>query len=1272
MSHAMIAVLALALSPDQPADDDAPQTVAERSNFKATARYDDVVALGKRLAGSSRNLQVLELGTTVEGRPIPLWVVADPPVRSPRAAKESGKLVVLLVGNIHAGEACGKEALPMLARDLVAGRDDPILNDLVVAIVPIYNADGNEHVSKDNRPGQHGPEEGMGRRPNAQGLDLNRDFMKLDAPETRALVGFLNDWDPALVVDTHTTNGSYHRYTITYEGPKNPAGDRRVIDLARKRFFPEVTRSFEEQTGLHAFYYGNFDRDHSKWTSFPAEPRFGTTYVGLRNRLSVLSEAYAYASFEARVKATRDFTRACLDYAANHKGDILRELDAARAATIAAGREPKDGDRVAIRSEAHPFPESATILGYVEETRDGRRRSTGEPKDYNVELVQDFRPSATVRRPFAYLLPSKSTKAIEILRHHGIALEVLREDLDLVVEVDRIDSLRRSDRRSEGHRTVDLDVTPRVESRRVPAGSVVVPTAQALGTLAVYLLEPHSDDGLFTWNAFDDGLEVGGDVPVLRLLGPAALLTAPRPRPQDKAAEKKPITFADLHAGRLPGFDGQPTSVSWLDADHLLQAKGGRALRVEARTGKAEPYQGRDTEAMAKALAELPTIDEATARALTRQQGAPGGRMRRGFRRASARIGDPTGKGTLFVVEDDLYYATFDGKAAARLTSTPGAEEMPTFSPDGRFVAFVRDFDLYVVDVATRTERALTTGGTATLRHGKTDWVYFEEIFNRNWQGFWWSPDSKRLAFFETDDSPVKAHTLVDPIAPGRVVEATPYPRPGEPNPVVRLGVVTVGGGPVKYADLSGYLDGSYLISHVGWTPDGDRLVAHVQDRVQTWLDVVSWPDAGNGAPKRLFRETTRAWVESPGAPNYLPDGSFLWPSERDGYRHLYHYDADGTLKRQVTSGPWEVRAIHRLDAETHEVVFSATKDNPIGSDLYRVKLDGGEIRRLTHGDGTHNVDLSPDGKAFLDRHSDAKSPTRIDLVAIDGTPIRTIDANPVAALDEYRFAPRELVKIPTADGFVLEGELITPPDLDPSKSYPVWFTTYGGPHAPTVVDAWANGRPWEQALAQEGYIVFRADPRSASGKGAVSAWACYKQFGVQELKDIAEALAWLEKRPYVDGNRIGISGHSYGGFMTAFAMTHSDLFAAGIAGAPVTDWHEYDSIYTERYMLTPQDNPDGYAATSVVAAAKDLHGRLLILHGAMDDNVSPRNTLRLIHALQGADRDFELMIYPTARHGIFGPHYARLQVDFIRRTLGGPREREAKGGKDERPRQSR
>ena len=265
---------------------------------------------------------------------------------------------------------------------------------------------------------------------------------------------------------------------------------------------------------------------------------------------------------------------------------------------------------------------------------------------------------------------------------------------------------------------------------------------------------------------------------------------------------------------------------------------------------------------------------------------------------------------------------------------------------------------------------------------------------------------------------------------------------------------------------------------------------------------------------------------------------------------------------------------------------------------------------------------------------------------------VRTVDSNPSHELKRLKFGPLERFQIKARDGFLLEAELILPAEMEPGRKYPVWFTTYGGPHAPVVSDAWNGGRMRDHAMAHEGLIIFHMDPRSASGKGAVSTWTAYKHLGVQETKDIEDAINWLKKKPYVDGSRIGMSGHSYGGYITSYAMTHTDLFAAGIAGAPVTDWRDYDSIYTERYMGLPQDNLDGYNASSVVRAAGKLHGRLLILHGAIDDNVSLRNSMRLVQALQTANKDFELMIYPSSRHGIFGAHYSRIQTDFIRRTL--------------------
>jgi dipeptidyl aminopeptidase/acylaminoacyl peptidase len=262
------------------------------------------------------------------------------------------------------------------------------------------------------------------------------------------------------------------------------------------------------------------------------------------------------------------------------------------------------------------------------------------------------------------------------------------------------------------------------------------------------------------------------------------------------------------------------------------------------------------------------------------------------------------------------------------------------------------------------------------------------------------------------------------------------------------------------------------------------------------------------------------------------------------------------------------------------------------------------------------------------------------------------LDTNPVYAIEEYRRGPFELVQIPTSDGFLLEASVLRPPGFDPKRRYPVWFKTYAGPHTPTIHDAWGDGRLRDEALAHAGYVVFRCDPRSASGKGACSTWSAYRQLGVQELKDIETAIRWLTAQPGIDASRVGMSGTSYGGFMTAFALTHSKLFAAGVAGSPVTDWHNYDSIYTERYMNTPQENPQGYRATSVVRAAEKLHGKLLLIHGLMDDNVHAQNSLQLVDALQRADRDFELMVYPRARHGVGGRHHQRLVLEFMQRHL--------------------
>lgn len=1191
----------------------------------------------ERLAKLSPVVRLTDMGTSTEGRKLPLLILADPPVSSPEEAARTGKLVVYAQGDIHAGEVDGKEGLLMLARDIATGPDRPLLKKLVILIAPIFNPDGNDRMARTNRPGQVGPEEGMGVRHNAQDLDLNRDFIKLETPEVRALVRLLGRWDPAVVIDAHTTNGSFHRYLITYDGPRNAATYQPIVSEARDKLLPDAGRRMEKRSGYKSFFYGDFTFDHKQWESYPATPRYNVPYFGLRNRLGVLVESYAYASYKDRVLASRDFIRACFEYAAEHDGDIRNTLADARRVTAEAGKQPKPGDLVAIRQKAVPLNGLWTALGFVEEKRDGRTVPAA-PKDYTVQYLGLCEPTKTVARPYAYLIPDSPPKVVENLQRHGIEVDVLREDVELDVETARVTKIDRALVPFQKHRLVTLHTDVQARSRRVPAGTLIVRTGQPLGTLACYLLEAESEDGLATWNFFDEVIAEGKDFPALRLPKPVALTTTRARPPADARAARKRVTFEAAYGGAEPlSFSGSPVSATWLDdGRHWLQARDGRLMKVDAATGRSEPFF--DPDKVVAALTKLPGFGKAAAQTLVS---------------STSLDMNPQKTGALFEHENDLYFASLDGQRAVRLTHTPDEKELTTFSPDGQFVAYVRGRTLYAVDLATQTERALAGDPADGISTGKTDWVYFEEVFDRHWNAFWWSPDSRNIAFLRFDDRPVHRFTVIDQIPPLQTVEATPYPKPGDPNPIVKLGVVSAGGGPVRWVDLGDCSENASLIVHVGWTPDSKSVYFHVQDRTQTWLDFCTAPAEG-GKATRLFRETTKAWVANNGPAHFLKDGSFFWASERTGWQHYYHFEKAGKLLGSLTSGEWEARTLERVDEEGGWAYVTGTRDSPLADNLYRVRLDGSAIERVTRAPGEHRVHVAPKGDLVLDTHSDLHTPPRVDLIRADGSAVRTVDSNPVFALDDYELGKVEQLQVKAADGFPLEGLLVLPPDFDPARRYPAWFMTYGGPHAPTVRDAWPVGAAiFDQVLANLGFVVFRCDPRSASGKSAALAWTCYRRLGVGELADVEAAVRWLGARPFVDASRIGMSGHSYGGFMTSYALTHSNLFAAGIAGAPVTDWRSYDTIYTERYMNTPQENPKGYDETSVVRAAGNLHGKLLLLHGLMDDNVHFQNTVQLVQELQKADKEFELMVYPRSRHGISGKAYRRLMVDFIRRTLG-------------------
>ncbi|HST51585.1 MAG TPA: S9 family peptidase [Pyrinomonadaceae bacterium] len=714
------------------------------------------------------------------------------------------------------------------------------------------------------------------------------------------------------------------------------------------------------------------------------------------------------------------------------------------------------------------------------------------------------------------------------------------------------------------------------------------------------------------------------------------------------AAQSKVLTVEDIFDPvKRVNFGGPPPApIEWLsDGEHYLQGKTAsgatQLMKIDARTGEAVPFF--DAAKMEAALMKLPAISADDARRLAH--------------RASYHL-NPAQNAVVINFNSDLIYYELNSDTAARLTTDPEEESEEDFSSDGRMVSFVRGGDLYVIDLATRHERRLTKTGSDTTFNGRLDWVYEEEVYGRgNKRGYWWSPDSTRIAYLSLDEKPVHDFPVVDHIPRRQVLEDTPYPLAGDPNPFAKLGIVEAAGGDTRWVDTAEYQPADLLLVRVTWSPDSRRVVYQAQNREQTFLDLNA-AEASTGKSSKLFRETTRAWVEpTDDNPDWLKDGSFLWRSERNGWMHLYHYSPDGRLIKQITDGKWEVRGIDGVDESSGFIYFHGTEHSHIAEHVYRVRLDGSGLTRLTQTEGTHNANFNPTNTLFVDRWSDINTPPQVRLFKSDGSLVRVVDENRVEALGEYKLGRPEFLQVKTRDGFPMEAMIIRPPDFDPSKKYPVLEFTYSGPHAPQVHNAWGGTTyMWHQLLAEKGYIIWYCDNRTASGKGAESAWPVYKNFGELELKDLEDGLNYLKSQPYVDGSRIGLWGWSFGGFMTSYALTHSTSYKIGISGGTVTDWANYDSIYTERYMMTPEHNPEGYKVSSPTAAAANLHGKLLLIHGAIDDNVHVANTMQFIYALQKADREFQLMLYPKSRHGVTDPllvrHMRQMMTDFILANL--------------------
>jgi len=600
----------------------------------------------------------------------------------------------------------------------------------------------------------------------------------------------------------------------------------------------------------------------------------------------------------------------------------------------------------------------------------------------------------------------------------------------------------------------------------------------------------------------------------------------------------------------------------------------------------------------------------------------------------------PDKNSVILIKGNDLYFFRKGDKEIRKITGDDSQEVNVRFSPEGTKIAYTKDKDLYVYDLVSNKEIRLTTDASERIYNGYSSWVYMEEILGRrsHYAAFWWSTDGSKIAYLRTDESDVPLFTLnrldeADGIH--GVLEQVPYPKAGDPNPKVKMGIADIATAKTVWVKTDYTVD--QYIAWPFWTPDSKKLAIQVVNRDQNNLQIIL-ADPETGEYRQIYDESRKTWVEFREDINVMNNGTgFIIRSYKSNWENLYYYGWDGKLIAQLTDFDFRVDTISRVDEDLKVVYFSATGPESTDNHAFRVGLDGNNLLQITRGEGSHSLSISPKGSYFIDTWSSISRAGSIIAFDKKGEKIRDIFKFEQPVFDPARHARAEFVKIPTSDGLFNMPAIITYPlNFDPSKKYPVVFTIYGGPDSKNVYNRWqGNDLSW---YSQNGIITFTVDHRGSGQFGKKGLDYMYRCLGKWEILDYADAVKWLVAKPFVDPARMGITGSSYGGYMTCLALTKgADYWTHGFARYSVTDYRLYDNVYTERYMDTPQENPEGYKDGSALTFTKALKGKLYMTHGDMDDNVHMQNSIWLISKLQEEGKSFQLMLYPDNRHGVRG-----------------------------------